>query len=116
MKFQHIPIAKAQMLIRRPVAEVSRPLSIRLSRRNSGSPGAVRLEAGKQVHWNWEMYGVSSEVKVKEIERNKRILMVWSGDPGSTTVEWLFTWRPDKTTFVTISNSGFTGNGDEVVS
>jgi hypothetical protein len=30
-------------------------------------------------------------------------------------VEWIFVSRPDETTFVSISNSGFVGNGDEIV-
>jgi hypothetical protein len=28
---------------------------------------------------------------------------------------WVFTVRPDNTTFVSITNSGFTGTGDEMV-
>ena len=109
--------AKTGMLIRRPVGDVFEAMvNPEITTKFWFTRSSGRLEAGKQVHWDWEMYGVSSEVKVKEIERNKRILMVWSGDPGSTTVEWVFTSRPDNTTFVTISNSGFTGNGDEVVS
>ena len=29
--------------------------------------------------------------------------------------QWTFTSRPDSTTFVSVTNSGFTGTGDEVV-
>jgi uncharacterized protein YndB with AHSA1/START domain len=36
-----------------------------------------KLEVGKQVRWEWEMYGVSAEVRVKEIERPSRILIEW---------------------------------------
>jgi len=32
-----------------------------------------------------------------------------------TTIEWTFTPRPDDTTFVSITNSGLTGSGDEIV-
>lgn len=34
---------------------------------------------------------------------------------GPTTVEWRFTPYGDGSTFVSITNSGFTGTGDEVV-
>jgi hypothetical protein len=30
-------------------------------------------------------------------------------------LEWVFTPRADNTTFVSITNSGFSGNGDELV-
>jgi uncharacterized protein YndB with AHSA1/START domain len=46
------------------------------------------LETGKTVRWDWEMYGASMDVKVKEIEENKRILIEWSSSP--TLVEWTF--------------------------
>jgi uncharacterized protein YndB with AHSA1/START domain len=116
MNLQHVPVAKAQMLIRRPVAEVFEAfVDPAVTTKFWFTRSSGRLEAGKEAQWDWEMYGVSSQVKVKDIERNKRILIVWSGDPNPTSVEWVFTSRPDNTTFVSISNSGFAGNGDEVV-
>jgi hypothetical protein len=48
------------------------------------------------------------------MEREKRILIDWDDPP--TQVEWHFHSRPDGTTLVTITHSGFAGNGDEVVS
>lgn len=59
------------------------------------------------------MYGVSTQVSVKAVEQNKRILIEW-GDPPYP-VEWLFSPRADNTTFVTISNWGFSGTDDDVV-
>jgi uncharacterized protein YndB with AHSA1/START domain len=49
--------------------------------------GSGRLEVGEKVTWKWEMYNVSAEVDVKEIEKNKRILIEWAGYSGSTKVE-----------------------------
>ena len=60
------------------------------------------------------MYGVSTNVRVKEIEQNERILIEWEGYSGPTTVEWKFTPRADGTTFVGITESGFRGTGDEL--
>ncbi len=74
-----------------------------------------RLEPGKQVQWDWEMYHSSSQVLVKAIEQNRRILIEWSSSGAPTTVEWLFTSRADGTTFVSITNTGFSGDGDEIV-
>ena len=60
------------------------------------------------------MYKASTDVNVREIEPNKRILVEWTGDSGPTTIEWIFTARPDNTTFVSITKSGFHGNHEEI--
>jgi uncharacterized protein YndB with AHSA1/START domain len=62
------------------------------------------------------MYGASAQVDVREVVPNERILVEWSGYGAPTTIEWRFTARPDGTTFVDITNSGFSGSGDEIVS
>ena len=61
------------------------------------------------------MYGASAPVTAKVIEPNKRIVIEWPGYSGLTRVEWLFAAQNDGTTFVTITECGFTGNGDELV-
>ena len=58
------------------------------------------------------MYGVSTQVTVKDVEKDERILIEW--DDPATQVEWRFVVRPDGTTFVSITNSGFSGTPDEV--
>src|SRR6185295_9405093 len=117
MEIQHAPSAQTAMLIRKPVAEVFAAfVDPAITSRFWFTKGSDKLQAGKQVRWDWEMYGVSVEVDVKAVEADRRILIEWgtSGAPKST-VEWLFTSRPDGTTFVSITNSGFSGNGDEIV-
>src|SRR5262245_49903579 len=76
--------------------------------------GSARLEPGKRVQWDWEMYGISVPVDVKAVEPNKRILIEWPGHGGPTTVEWTFT-PCVQGTFVAITNSGFAGSGHELV-
>jgi uncharacterized protein YndB with AHSA1/START domain len=49
------------------------------------------------------------------VEPNKRIVLEWPGYRAPTTVEWLFAPQPDGTTFVSITEAGFTGDGDELV-
>ena len=117
MGIQDAPIAKTEMLIRKPVSEVFEAfVNPAITSKFWFTKGSGRLQAGKQIRWDWEMYHVSVDVDVKAIEENKRILIEW-GTPGnpSTTVEWLFASRPDGTTIVSVTNSGFKGDGDEVV-
>ncbi|MBP1155079.1 MULTISPECIES: SRPBCC family protein [unclassified Paenibacillus] len=109
----HIPVVKAEMLIHRSVEEVFEAfIDPAITTKFWFTKSSGRLEAGRHVRWDWEMYGVSDDVHVKEIEQNKRI-QIESSD--STRVEWIFTPRTDNETFVTITNSGFTGNGDDIV-
>ncbi|RPI82673.1 MAG: polyketide cyclase [Chloroflexi bacterium] len=74
-----------------------------------------RLESGKQVQWDWEMYNVSISVTEKTIEPGRRIVIEWPGYSGQTTVEWLCTPQMDGATFVTITETGFSGTGDELL-
>jgi uncharacterized protein YndB with AHSA1/START domain len=116
MEIQQVPSAKAEMLIRKPVAEVFEAfVDPAITTKFWFTKSSGRLETGKQSQWDWEMYGVSVQVSVKTIEENKRILIEWSAYGAPTTVEWLFTPRADSTTFVSVTNTGFSGDGDEVV-
>jgi uncharacterized protein YndB with AHSA1/START domain len=74
-----------------------------------------RLEPGQQVQWDWEMYDVSIQVTATAIEPNKRIVIEWPGYSGLSTVTWTFEPQEDGTTFVSITESGFTGDGDALV-
>ncbi len=114
LKLSKAPVAKAEMLIRKPVAEVFEAfVDPAVTSKFWFTRGSGRLEPGKQVQWDWEMYGFSVQVTVKAIEPNKRILVEWSHDGSTTTIEWTFTARDDGTTFVSITNSGFSGEADE---
>jgi uncharacterized protein YndB with AHSA1/START domain len=116
LRLTAVPVARTGMLIRRPVAEVfdafvdPETITRFWFTRSSG-----RLEAGKQVQWDWEMYGISIQVTVKAVEPNERILIEWPGQIGPDTIEWTFTPLEDGTTFVRVLNSGFQGNGDELL-
>lgn len=110
------PVAKAEMLIRRPVAQVFEAfVDPAITAQFWFSRGSGRLEAGKTVEWFWDMYNFSGQVTVKELEKNKRIRIEWSAAGKSTTVEWTFVAREDETTFVSIANYGFGGESDEVI-
>ena len=109
------PAATAAMLIRRPVAEVFEAfVDPAVTARFWFSWGSGRLEPGKTVTWHWEKYQASAEVLVKAVEANARIEVEWSAYGNPTTVEWQFTSRPDNTTFVSITNTGFRGDAAEI--
>ena len=104
------------MLIRRPVAEVFEAfVDPNITSKFWFTQGSARLALGERVRWNWQMYGVSIEVTAKVIEPNRRIVIEWPGYSGPTTVEWKFAGQKDGTTFVSVTETGFSGTGDELV-
>jgi uncharacterized protein YndB with AHSA1/START domain len=116
LRLTRVPAAKTGMLIRKSVAEVFKAfVDPAVTTKFWFTRSSGRLEAGKQVQWDWEMYGISIPVTVKLIELNTRIVIQWPGQNGPTTVEWIFTPRENGTTFVSITNEGFIGDGDELV-
>jgi uncharacterized protein YndB with AHSA1/START domain len=107
------PVIKAEMLIRKPVEEVYEAfINPEITTKFWFTKSSGRLEEGKTIRWDWEMYGVGDELFVKELVQNKIIRIEWT---DCTQVEWLFTPRADNQTLVSITNSGFSGSGDEMV-
>jgi uncharacterized protein YndB with AHSA1/START domain len=110
LQLKHVPITKTGMLIRKPVAEVFEAfVNPDITTKFWFTKSSGRLEAGKQVQWDWEMYGISIPVTAKAIEPNKRIVIEWPGYGGLTTVEWTFAPQEDGTTFVSITEAGLHG-------
>jgi len=110
------PVVRAQLLIRKPADEVFAAFVDPESTtkfwftRSSG-----KVEAGKTLKWEWEMYGASADVQVKAVDPSKRIAIEWGNAGATTDVEWDFQARADGTTLVVITNSGFKGSDDEMV-
>lgn len=116
LKLTHVPMTKTGMLIRKPVAEVFEAfVDPAITTKFWFTKGSGRLGAGKQVQWDWDMYGISIPVTVKALEPNRRIVIEWPGNNSPTTVEWTFEPQENGTTFVRITHAGFTGDGDELV-
>jgi len=108
------PVAKSEMVVRRPVAQVFNAIvDPAVTTKFWFTKSTGKLEPGKRVRWEWEMYGVGTDVDVKEIVPNERILIEWDSYVGRTPVEWEFAARPDNTTMVTVANYGF--QGEDVV-
>jgi uncharacterized protein YndB with AHSA1/START domain len=118
MSLQNAPAARTQMLIRKPVAEVFEAfVEPAVTTQFWFTHSTGRLKPGKQVRWDWAMYGASAPVTVKAIEPEQRILIEWPDHHGKPCpVEWVFASHGADATMVTITNWGFSGTDDEVVS
>ncbi len=104
------------MLIRKPQAVVYEAfIDPAMTTKFWFSRSSGGLEVGKTIRWDWEMYGVHTLVQVKQLEPPRRILVDWNIEQDPTTVEWVFSARSPGATFVRITNSGFTGDGDKIV-
>lgn len=109
------PAARAQMLIRRPAAEVFGAfVDPAVTTRFWFSKGSGRLVPGRTVQWTWEMYGASTDVLVRVVEPDRRILIDWDGPDRPTSVEWTFEPRGPHATLVRVRNWGFHGDAQAV--
>ncbi|RQO32436.1 polyketide cyclase [Taibaiella sp. KBW10] len=104
----------AQMLIRKPAAEVFQAFidpaqTINFWFTKSSGP----LVEDGMVTWEWEMYQFATEVWVKAIKPNEKITVVWGA--GKTTIEFEFKALTEDTTYVEISNYGFTEQGEDLL-
>jgi uncharacterized protein YndB with AHSA1/START domain len=108
MALETSPVACAEMLIRRPVADVFAAfIEPSITSHFWFTRGSAPLTVGATVTWYWDMYGASASVVVKAIEPNERILIEWP-----TPVEWQFRPFGVNQTMVTITASGFVGPDD----
>jgi uncharacterized protein YndB with AHSA1/START domain len=108
------PTVTAQMLIRKPASVVFEAfIDPEITRNFWFTKGSGKLEAGKTITWEWEMYGFSAPVQVEEIVPEKLIVIRW-GDPA-TTIRFAFQELPGGTTYVVITNTGFTEEGDALL-
>ncbi|MEK3884648.1 SRPBCC family protein [Paenibacillus sp. PL2-23] len=108
------PVVKTQMLIRKPVDTVFEAfIDPDVTTKFWFTKSSGRLQAGTTVRWDWEMYGVSDILKVKEMEENNRFRIEWS---DRTETEWIFIPIEESGTLVTITSFGFTGNNEEIIS
>ena len=122
METKKSPCVEAQMRIRKPTHEVFEAfIDPELTKHFWFTKGSGRLEAGKTVTWEWEMYGQSATVAVKEIIPNKRISVEW-GEPmtsedgiGITMIDFDFQELSDRSTYVVITNYGFAKSGEELL-
>ncbi len=114
MQANNVYRVEAQMLIRRPAAQVFEAfIDPEITRNFWFTKGTGRLEVGKTVTWEWEMYHVSSKVVTREIVPHSKISIDW-GEPA-TKVDFNFEALSEGTTYVVIHHYGFPETGDALV-
>jgi uncharacterized protein YndB with AHSA1/START domain len=111
------PAAETGMLIRRPVAEVFQAfIDPAITTKFWFTRSTGKLEKGKTVEWTWEMYKVSSQVRVLDIVPDKKIEIEWgAAGKEANRVEWSFRSMGGDATFVDIVMDGFHGDQQEVL-
>ncbi|MDC6350955.1 SRPBCC family protein [Zeaxanthinibacter sp. PT1] len=115
MSSTNIASAEAQMLIRKPVSTVYQALTdSAITTKFWFTKSSGKLEEGKSVTWEWEMYGVSASVMVREMVQDRKISISW-GDPA-TIVDFEFMAVSDHSCYLKIRNYGFTETGDALLS
>ncbi len=108
------PAIECQMMIRKPVNEVFNAfIDPAITTKFWFTKSSGKLETGKTVKWEWEMYNVSDTIQVKDIIPGEKITIEW-GTPA-TTVDFIFTALSSDTTYVVIKNYGFQETGDELL-
>lgn len=106
--------AEAQMMIRKPAAEVFEALVDPAITKNFWfTAGSGRLDTNETVTWEWEMYNVSTAVFPKQIILNKKIAYEWGTPP--TKVEINFKELESGSTYVTVTECGFSKTGDDLL-
>ncbi|WP_213279618.1 SRPBCC family protein [Chryseobacterium indologenes] len=104
---------EAQMLIRKPVEDVFEAfINPEITTNFWFTKSTGKLEEGKTITWEWEMYGVKNAVNVHQIIPNQLIRTEW-GDP-STNVDYEFKTM-EKGTLVIIKSYGFSQNGEDLL-
>lgn len=108
------PMVECQMMIRKPVSKVFQAfIDPEITTKFWFTKSSGKLEEGKTVTWEWEMYSVAGEVTVIKIVPNQKLIIEWS-DP-KTTVDFEFTKLTEETTYVVIKNYGFKQTGDDLI-
>jgi len=105
---------QAQMLIRKPIDKVFEAfINPEVTTNFWFTKSTGKLEEGKTITWEWEMYGAKSEVKVLQIIPNQLIKTEWG--LFSNNVDYEFK-EMEKGTLVIIKSYGYSETGDELLS
>jgi uncharacterized protein YndB with AHSA1/START domain len=109
-----VPTTDVAMLIRRPPDEVFRAfVDPAVTTRFWFTASSGKVTPGAVLRWEWEMYGVHADVRIIDVEENRRIAFQWN-DEDPTTVDVRFTPRGDGT-YVQITETAPSGDGDALV-
>src|SRR5690349_10079850 len=82
------PVASACMLIRRPAEDAFQAFADpTVTSRFWYSKSSGAMVPGAELRWEWDTYGASADVRVKEVEQNRLIRFEWGNYAQPTTVE-----------------------------
>lgn len=116
MTNKSLKYSEAQMLIRKPISEVFRAfIDPEMTKHFWFTKGSGKLEVGKAVTWEWEMYNFSTKVIPTEILTDRKISIDWFTGDTPTKVDFDFKTLSDGSTFVAIKHYGFDKTGDELL-
>jgi uncharacterized protein YndB with AHSA1/START domain len=116
MKDSTSVIAKAEMLIRKPVKDVFEAIvNPEKTTKFWFTHSSGKLEEGETVTWEWRMYNVSTLVSVIEVITNQSILIEWGEGNHQSKVEFVFKPIDDVKTYLSIKNYDFKITGEELV-
>lgn len=105
---------QAQMLIRKPIQEVFEAfINPEITTNFWFTKSTGKLEEGKTIIWEWEMYNAKSEVKTLQIIPDQLIKTEWG--LFSNNVDYEFK-EMEKGTLVIIKSYGYSETGDELLS
>lgn len=115
MSIHSSPFAEAAMLIRKPISEVFNAfIDPEVTTKIWFTRSSGKLEEGKIIEWHWAMFNHTVNVSVKAVHINESITVQWGDDPEAL-ITWDFKALGKSETFITITNTGFKGNQDELI-
>ena len=80
---------EAQMLIRKPIEDVFNAfINPEVTTNFWFTKSTGKLEEGKTVTWEWEMYGAKSDVKVLQVIHNQLIKTEWGESSANVDYEF----------------------------
>ena len=116
MSKSNLKCAEADMLIRKATSEVFQAfIDPEVTKHFWFTKGSGKLDVGKSVIWEWEMYNFSTKVVATEISENQKITIDWFTAEQPTKVDFNFKTLSDGSTFVSIKHYNFDKNGDELL-
>jgi uncharacterized protein YndB with AHSA1/START domain len=117
-KLTRPPSVKVGILIQRNPHDVFEALADpSIATRFWYSKSSGRMVEGAELVWEWEMYDAQGHVRVDKVEDDRLIRFIWDGyDPSNpTTVEFNFSPHENDTTYLVVTETGFSGDADTQV-
>jgi uncharacterized protein YndB with AHSA1/START domain len=114
LRLTRAPVSTKGMLVRKPPAEVFAAFADpAITTRFWFTRSSGKVVAGARLKWDWEMFGASVDVVVKDVEQDRRIVFEWGAAEAPRTVELRFVPHQGHA-YVNVTETGFSGTGDQM--